>query len=332
MSACRDFRDLLSAHLDGALAPAEAKALEDHLASCPGCAKALEELRRTVEAIRSLEPVEPPPWLAERILARVQPRKRPLFLRPELQAAALVLVCLTGLLVAKVAGPGSRMVPEPRKESKPAEAVQEKAEEPAQQAPARKKKVEDGFAPPPGPASTPVTGTPGADTSPEPSQAPSQYSSQAPSQAPAQAPPRAPSQAAPTFLAPGIVGSAQAPRAAEAQAQAGNAARDMAPARKAESRKAESKKAAESYQEAPLAAPLRFRLEAADSPKLRQAVLDAILACEGVPQAPALERSVTARMESRRLPRLRAALERLGRLEGPTPLDLPDEVLVTISW
>ena len=114
MNACRPHRELLSALLDGALAPAERERLQAHLDQCPACREALDELRRTLDLIKGLEPVSPPPWLAERILERVRDAPRPptalqrlltLAARPPLQAASLLLVCLAGYLALRVSGP-----------------------------------------------------------------------------------------------------------------------------------------------------------------------------------------------------------------------------------
>lgn len=118
MNACRRHLERLSDHLDGTLPPAEAERLREHLDQCPACRQALEELRLTLDRIRAVEPVEPPPWLAERILARVreQPAPRPRWLsrvaRPSLPAAALVLLCLAGYLVMKGPAPQRAIVPQ----------------------------------------------------------------------------------------------------------------------------------------------------------------------------------------------------------------------------
>ena len=50
--ACRDLVELVTAHLDGALPPAEAAAVDAHLADCPGCRTYLDQVRATVAALR----------------------------------------------------------------------------------------------------------------------------------------------------------------------------------------------------------------------------------------------------------------------------------------
>lgn len=59
-------------YLEGDL-PLDRRALLDaHLDDCPECASHLSSLRAAVEALRSLEDPEPPPGLAEAVLARIE--------------------------------------------------------------------------------------------------------------------------------------------------------------------------------------------------------------------------------------------------------------------
>ena len=51
---------LLSAHLDGELAPAEAAAVQEHLLDCATCREAYENLRAAKEALGRLAVAEPP--------------------------------------------------------------------------------------------------------------------------------------------------------------------------------------------------------------------------------------------------------------------------------
>ncbi len=58
-------------YLDGTLDTAERSRVESHLAECASCHAEFAELRRTVELLHRLDDPEPPPDLAERILARI---------------------------------------------------------------------------------------------------------------------------------------------------------------------------------------------------------------------------------------------------------------------
>ena len=63
--------DLLSAYVDGELAIEERKAVDDHLAGCPGCRAELEGMRRVASRLRSLERAAPPPLMADQVARRV---------------------------------------------------------------------------------------------------------------------------------------------------------------------------------------------------------------------------------------------------------------------
>jgi len=271
MSACRGFRDLLSAQVDGALAPKEAARLKEHLGQCPACARALEELKETVARIRSLEPVEPPPWLTERILARVRTpgvwRRRilPLARRPQLQAAALVLICFTGLLILR--DTGAQKVPLAPAQPEPP-AVTETPQEPP--APRRAEPRRQGKA------------------------------KEAPPSREKAAPPAAEAMPAPTML------------------------RDAATAGSAMAKKAEARSLAA---ESPA---LILHLDAAVPAQAGPRVLEALGRLGTVIHSE--PRSATARLEGRRLPELKAALEKAGRIRESLPEEVPPETVVTIFW
>jgi hypothetical protein len=104
-------RQKLSAYLDGAVTPAEKSLIEKHLAECEDCRTSLRELEKTVRHLRNLGELEPPPWLASRIMARVREEagrekgllrrllQVPLRWRISVEAAALVFLSVTGYLV-----------------------------------------------------------------------------------------------------------------------------------------------------------------------------------------------------------------------------------------
>ena len=47
--SCQEMVELVSDYYEGALAPAEAKRFEAHLAVCDGCTTYVEQVRRTIE-------------------------------------------------------------------------------------------------------------------------------------------------------------------------------------------------------------------------------------------------------------------------------------------
>ena len=57
---CRDADALMTAYLEGALAPRDRDRLESHLADCPHCSEYLAQLRITIDALGRVEPDDLP--------------------------------------------------------------------------------------------------------------------------------------------------------------------------------------------------------------------------------------------------------------------------------
>ncbi len=154
---CKEIEILLAALLEGVLPADEAKRVRDHLAGCPSCSKALEDLKESGEMVRKLEEVEPPPWLKTRVMARVREeagqkesilRKLffPLHVKIPIQALATALIAVVAWNVYKTGEPEFRQI------APPPAAVQEaphakipsapaKAPEPAPMPPAMEKEA-----------------------------------------------------------------------------------------------------------------------------------------------------------------------------------------------
>jgi hypothetical protein len=144
-------RHKLSAYLDGAVTPAEKSLIEKHLEECHDCRNSLHELEQTVLHVRSLGEVEPPPWLAVKVMARVREEagrekgvlrrllQLPLRWRIPVEAAALVFLSATGYLVYQnVSSEMKQVVPqigvlreEPTPSAPPPAASRKIPEEPA---------------------------------------------------------------------------------------------------------------------------------------------------------------------------------------------------------
>ena len=52
--ACKEIVEMLSDYLEGALGPHEHAHVQDHLAGCDGCARVLDQLRTTMQAVGRL--------------------------------------------------------------------------------------------------------------------------------------------------------------------------------------------------------------------------------------------------------------------------------------
>jgi len=66
---CREFVEVLTDYLDGALEPAERADVERHLVICRGCSNYTEQMRSTLDLLSRLadepaDPVQPAPLLA----------------------------------------------------------------------------------------------------------------------------------------------------------------------------------------------------------------------------------------------------------------------------
>ena len=102
-------RDDISAWVIGALEPAESATLEEHLHSCESCSRQARWLQPATSALlESVEPVEPPPALRERVMSEVRAdvaRRKPaesrswrtmfdFLLRPATAMAAVALIAV----------------------------------------------------------------------------------------------------------------------------------------------------------------------------------------------------------------------------------------------
>jgi hypothetical protein len=74
---CAETRELFSALVDDALAPAERAALEAHLAGCAECRRELAGFQRAVSLARSLEPARAPAGFVDRVVAATRPAPWP---------------------------------------------------------------------------------------------------------------------------------------------------------------------------------------------------------------------------------------------------------------
>ncbi|OPY84664.1 MAG: hypothetical protein A4E72_02123 [Syntrophus sp. PtaU1.Bin208] len=107
---CRDIEKLLPAYLEDLLPPEERRNVQEHLAACQRCCKSLADLQQMETVLSDLEAVSPPPWMKQRIMARVreeeQPEKgffrklfSPHFLKIPLSTAALLLISVLAFYV-----------------------------------------------------------------------------------------------------------------------------------------------------------------------------------------------------------------------------------------
>ena len=72
MKKCKDIENNLPLYTEGLLSADEKRAVEDHLAECADCSKALADLKKAAAMTQGLSEVEPPPWFKQKIMVRVR--------------------------------------------------------------------------------------------------------------------------------------------------------------------------------------------------------------------------------------------------------------------
>jgi anti-sigma factor RsiW len=116
MITCKDIEEKLTAYQEGVLSPEEKGLVENHLAACTQCTSALAGLKKTVDLLKELPEVEPPPWFTQKIMAQVRQEaeeknsllKRlfyPFHIKIPIEAFATLCVVALGLYVYKTSGP-----------------------------------------------------------------------------------------------------------------------------------------------------------------------------------------------------------------------------------
>jgi predicted integral membrane protein DUF2275/putative zinc finger protein len=105
-----DIRHKLSEYIDGSVTAEEKSSIEEHLKTCSACGDALRELQKTVEHIKSVEEVEPPAWMTQKIMANVRAEAEernglfrrlfyPLSVKLPIQAVAVLFLAVTAFYI-----------------------------------------------------------------------------------------------------------------------------------------------------------------------------------------------------------------------------------------
>lgn len=141
---CKDTQKRLSAYIEKAVSPQHKTAIDAHLKKCKRCRQAVAELKKTVAYVQHLEEIEPPRWLAQRVMARVKAEaeekagiaKRlfyPLHIKLPLEAIAVIFIAVGTLYIFKTMQPQMQLarIPTETKEMAPARATAPKKEAPA---------------------------------------------------------------------------------------------------------------------------------------------------------------------------------------------------------
>lgn len=67
--ACNELVGLVTDYLEDALPPSERSRIDDHIATCDGCTRYIEQIRETITAAGRLTPDDVPAPVVDRLLA-----------------------------------------------------------------------------------------------------------------------------------------------------------------------------------------------------------------------------------------------------------------------
>lgn len=119
---CSTIQRKIADYIEGTLPPDEKKQAEEHLTTCGQCRLHAADIRKTIETLKGLDEVPPPPWLTQKVMQRIrgaeaQPKKGlfkklffPLHVKLPLEAAATLLIAGAAVLIIKSMGPDLRPV------------------------------------------------------------------------------------------------------------------------------------------------------------------------------------------------------------------------------
>jgi len=113
---CSTIHHKLAEYIEGTLLPVEKKKVEEHLATCELCRADAAELKKTMDALKGLDDVAPPPWLTEKVMQRIraeaEPKKSifrklffPLHIKLPIEAFATLMLAGAAVLIIKSMGP-----------------------------------------------------------------------------------------------------------------------------------------------------------------------------------------------------------------------------------
>jgi hypothetical protein len=138
---CSDVQEKLSAYVEDIISPEEKQLIDEHLEACDRCSESLADLKKTLEYVGNLREVEPPPWLTQKIMARVRSdaeAKRgilqklffPLHVKLPIEAIAAIFVVLTTVYVFRTIQPQMELTRAPSEEARLRALLEEKEKVP----------------------------------------------------------------------------------------------------------------------------------------------------------------------------------------------------------
>src|SRR4030065_1792104 len=124
---CQDIQQKLSAYVEGILHPEEKILVDEHRTSCQKCNESLSDLRKTINYVHTLKDIEPPPWLTQKVMAKIKteakPKKwilqklfYPLHIKLPIEAVAAIFIAVTALYIFKNIQPEIKLARAPSEE------------------------------------------------------------------------------------------------------------------------------------------------------------------------------------------------------------------------
>src|SRR4030066_2574804 len=121
---CQDIQQKLSSYAEGIVPHEEKILIEEHLKTCPKCNESLVSLRKTIDYVHSLEDVEPPAWLTQKVMAKIkteaEPKKGiiqklfyPLHIKLPLEAVVTALIAVITIYIFKTMQPDMKLAQAP---------------------------------------------------------------------------------------------------------------------------------------------------------------------------------------------------------------------------
>ena len=136
---CAQAREQVSAYQDKLLPQGETRLLEEHLKECKECTEYFRDMRKVLAHVRNLDEVEPPPWMARKIMTKLrseaepEPKKGifrrlfyPLPIKLPIQAAAAFLIAVSVFYIYNTMQPDLKIARIPIGEHAPQVGIQEK--------------------------------------------------------------------------------------------------------------------------------------------------------------------------------------------------------------
>jgi hypothetical protein len=121
---CSEVRKKLAAYIEKAVSPKQKALIAAHLKGCKRCKGALVDLKKAVEYVQKLEEVEPPAWVAQKVMTQVRSEAEakggiwqwlfsPFYIKIPLEALALVLVVVGTIYIFKAMQPEMQLAQAP---------------------------------------------------------------------------------------------------------------------------------------------------------------------------------------------------------------------------